>query len=227
MSRINTNIQAQQEDSHAPKTADLSDDELEPVADETSYLGPSSSRGLRDRRRRVPDALGDAGNRTGRDCLTHNDHHGSGTGSRIRGGRQPAARRQEVPPDGGPLEDQPGRPGGRTGADPAQPRRRLVGWSGVPDSDEDPEVEGLDLVSVPLSIPRSRDYYEGFSNGTLWPYHDVIAAGVRPRVVERLRRRQREVRRGHRARCRRGRTVWVQDYQLQLSRGCCGKCDPT
>ena len=36
MSRINTNIQAQQEDSHAPKTADLSDDELEPVADETA-----------------------------------------------------------------------------------------------------------------------------------------------------------------------------------------------
>ena len=33
----------------------------------------------------------------------------------------------------------------------------------------------MDLVSVPLSGPDIRLYYEGFSNATLWPlYHEVI-----------------------------------------------------
>ena len=32
------------------------------------------------------------------------------------------------------------------------------------------------LVAVGLSDDEVRDYYEGFSNATLWPlYHDVIA----------------------------------------------------
>ncbi|MBM4600306.1 trehalose-6-phosphate synthase [Rhodococcus hoagii] len=51
-----------------------------------------------------------------------------------------------------------------------------VGWPGVPDVDLEPIVEdGLDLYPVPLSGQEVADYYEGFSNATLWPlYHDVI-----------------------------------------------------
>ncbi|MBF6478404.1 trehalose-6-phosphate synthase, partial [Nocardia cyriacigeorgica] len=54
-----------------------------------------------------------------------------------------------------------------------------VGWAGVPDVDVDPIIEdGLELHPVPLTAQEVEDYYEGFSNGTLWPlYHDVI---VRP-----------------------------------------------
>src|SRR5690606_11213129 len=58
-------------------------------------------------------------------------------------------------------------------------RGAWVGWAGVPDVEVDPIVEdGLELHPVPLSAQEVADYYEGFSNATLWPlYHDVI---VRP-----------------------------------------------
>ena len=52
-----------------------------------------------------------------------------------------------------------------------------VGWHGAPDEELEPfEHDGLQLVPVALSSQEVADYYEGFSNGTLWPlYHDVIA----------------------------------------------------
>ncbi len=93
-----------------------------------------------------------------------------------------------------------------------------VGWSGVPDSEEDPEVEGLDLCAVPLSSTEIADYYEGFSNGTLWPlYHDVIAKPEYHRewwnayvaVNEKFAEATAHV-------AGEGALVWVQDYQLQL-----------
>ena len=94
-----------------------------------------------------------------------------------------------------------------------------VGWAGVPDVDVDPIIEdGLELYPVPLSATEVADYYEGFSNGTLWPlYHDVI---VRPEYhrdwwtayVE-VNRRFAEYTAKVAAE---GATVWVQDYQLQL-----------
>ncbi|NKY53177.1 alpha,alpha-trehalose-phosphate synthase (UDP-forming) [Nocardia vermiculata] len=94
-----------------------------------------------------------------------------------------------------------------------------VGWAGVPDVDVDPIIEdGLELYPVPLSAAEVADYYEGFSNGTLWPlYHDVI---VRPEYhrdwwsayVE-VNRRFAEYTAKVAAE---GATVWVQDYQLQL-----------
>ncbi len=51
-----------------------------------------------------------------------------------------------------------------------------VGWAGVADADLDPIIEdGLELYPVPLSAEEINEYYEGFSNATLWPlYHDVI-----------------------------------------------------
>src|SRR5690606_21231473 len=58
-----------------------------------------------------------------------------------------------------------------------------VGWPGVPDIEVDEFTdEGLVLHPVSLSSAEVRDYYEGFSNATLWPlYHDV----VQPPVFER------------------------------------------
>ncbi|MGV8875689.1 MAG: trehalose-6-phosphate synthase, partial [Rhodococcus sp. (in: high G+C Gram-positive bacteria)] len=51
-----------------------------------------------------------------------------------------------------------------------------VGWVGVPDVDVEPFVEDdLQLRPVPISEKEYKQYYEGFSNATLWPlYHDVI-----------------------------------------------------
>ncbi|WP_072687009.1 alpha,alpha-trehalose-phosphate synthase (UDP-forming) [Rhodococcus marinonascens] len=94
-----------------------------------------------------------------------------------------------------------------------------VGWAGVADAELDPVVEdGLELYPVPLSSAEIAEYYEGFSNATLWPlYHDVI---VKPEYnrdwwntyVE-VNRRFAEATSEAAAQ---GATVWVQDYQLQL-----------
>ena len=93
-----------------------------------------------------------------------------------------------------------------------------VGWSGVPDSQDDPDIDGLEIRAVPLSSTEIAEYYEGFSNGTLWPlYHDVIAKPQYHRewwntyvaVNERFAKATADVA-GH------GALVWVQDYQLQL-----------
>ena len=97
-------------------------------------------------------------------------------------------------PDGtATLEAEPRRAGHRAGPDAAQPRGRLGRLArALPDVDVDPLVEdGLQLHPVPLSAQEVEDYYEGFSNGTLWPlYHDVIvAAGLPPALVAGLRAR--------------------------------------
>ena len=94
-----------------------------------------------------------------------------------------------------------------------------VGWPGVPDVEPEPLIEdGVELHSVPLSAKEVSDYYEGFSNATLWPlYHDVI---VKPEYDRKWWSAYVEVNRrfaeatakvaADRA------TVWIQDYQLQL-----------
>jgi alpha,alpha-trehalose-phosphate synthase [UDP-forming] len=94
-----------------------------------------------------------------------------------------------------------------------------VGWSGAAgDAPDVLEVDGMDLIGVSLSADDIRDFYEGFSNATLWPlYHDVIAPPEfrRPwwdayvRVNERFARTVAE-------QAAIGATVWVNDYQLQL-----------
>ncbi|MFZ2529306.1 MAG: trehalose-6-phosphate synthase [Rhodococcus sp. (in: high G+C Gram-positive bacteria)] len=98
-------------------------------------------------------------------------------------------------------------------------RGAWVGWAGVPDADLDPLVDD-DLVMhpVPLSAQEIADYYEGFSNATLWPlYHDVI---VRPEYRREWWNAYVEVnRRFAEAAAKasaKGATVWIQDYQLQL-----------
>jgi trehalose 6-phosphate synthase len=113
-------------------------------------------------------------------------------------------------------------PGGLvTALEPLLRRQRgaWVGWPGVVDADEEPiEAEDLRLHPVRLSADDVAQYYEGFSNATLWPlYHDVIVKPIYhrewwERYVD-VNRRFAEAT-SHAA--SRGATVWVQDYQLQL-----------
>jgi trehalose 6-phosphate synthase len=121
-------------------------------------------------------------------------------------------------------------PGGLvTALEPLLRRRRgaWVGWPGVVDDDVDgdadvgekPIVEDdITLHPVRLSSDDVAQYYEGFSNATLWPlYHDVI---VKPSYHREWWERYVEV--NHRfaevtsRAAAPGGTVWVQDYQLQL-----------
>ena len=94
-----------------------------------------------------------------------------------------------------------------------------VGWPGKPDIEVEPfEFEGTHLVPVSLSAQDVEDYYEGFSNDTIWPlYHDVISPPRYRRVwweaYVRVNRRFAEAAASVSAE---GATVWVQDYQLQL-----------
>jgi trehalose 6-phosphate synthase len=97
-----------------------------------------------------------------------------------------------------------------------------VGWPGLADADPDPfEEDGIQLHPVPLSAEEVEDFYEGFSNDTLWPlYHDVVAPPSYHRhwwraytkVNDRFATATAEV-------AAQGATVWVQDYQLQLVPG--------
>jgi trehalose 6-phosphate synthase len=94
-----------------------------------------------------------------------------------------------------------------------------VGWPGRADLDVPPfEDDGILMYPVRLSSDEVQDYYEGFSNATLWPlYHDVIVPPVFERswwesyVVVNQRFAD-----GAAAAAAPGATVWVQDYQLQL-----------
>jgi trehalose 6-phosphate synthase len=94
-----------------------------------------------------------------------------------------------------------------------------VGWPGLADVDVEPlEQDGLLLHPVRLSTDEVTEYYEGFSNATLWPlYHDVVAPPVfhrqwwhaYVRVNERFAEEVAKI-------AAPNATVWVQDYQLQL-----------
>ncbi|MGO0575407.1 alpha,alpha-trehalose-phosphate synthase (UDP-forming) [Ornithinimicrobium panacihumi] len=94
-----------------------------------------------------------------------------------------------------------------------------VGWAGFPGEAPEPfDDDALRLHPVPLSAEELVDYYEGFSNDTLWPlYHDVIVPPTFHRswwhtyqkVNDRFAAAIAEV-------AAEGATVWVHDYQLQL-----------
>ena len=94
-----------------------------------------------------------------------------------------------------------------------------IGWAGDADADDEPFVEDeMTLVPVPISAQEVEEYYEGFSNATLWPlYHDVVAKPVFHRewwesyvaVNRRYAEAAAEI-------AAEGATVWVHDYQLQL-----------
>ncbi|WP_179474807.1 alpha,alpha-trehalose-phosphate synthase (UDP-forming) [Mycolicibacterium vinylchloridicum] len=98
-------------------------------------------------------------------------------------------------------------------------RGAWIGWPGIVDGPEEPIVEeDLQLFPVRLSADDVAEYYEGFSNATLWPlYHDVIVKPIYhrewwDRYVDVNRRFAEATSRA----AAEGATVWVQDYQLQL-----------
>lgn len=113
-------------------------------------------------------------------------------------------------------------PGGLvTALEPLLRRQRgaWIGWPGIVDGPEDPIVEDeLQLYPVRLSAEEFAEYYEGFSNATLWPlYHDVIVKPIYhrewwDRYVDVNRRFAEATSRA----AAEGATVWIQDYQLQL-----------
>lgn len=94
-----------------------------------------------------------------------------------------------------------------------------IGWPGDTDTDLEPfSDDGFFLVPVGLSAQETKDFYEGFANGTLWPlYHDVIAKPAFHRewwdsyvtVNKRFAEKAAEV-------AAEDATVWIHDYQLQL-----------
>ncbi len=94
-----------------------------------------------------------------------------------------------------------------------------IGWHGAAGEKLKPfQHEGMHLVPVPLSEEEVEEYYEGFSNATLWPlYHDVVAPpefhrewwDAYVRVNQRFAQKAAKV-------AKKNAVVWVQDYQLQL-----------
>ena len=97
-----------------------------------------------------------------------------------------------------------------------------VGWSGVADFGAGGfQHDGLHLYPVALTAADMELYYEGFSNGTLWPlYHDAIEKPEYHRtwweayvsVNRRFANAAAEV-------VTDDGVVWIQDYQLQLVPG--------
>lgn len=94
-----------------------------------------------------------------------------------------------------------------------------IGWAGTYDDSIDPfDFDEMRLVPVPLSRAEHRQYYEGFSNSTLWPlYHDLIVAPQYHRswwrAYEAINARFAQAAIELAAA---GATVWVHDYHLQL-----------
>ncbi len=103
-----------------------------------------------------------------------------------------------------------------------------VGWDGSTDNESDPdlppvppEVDGIQLVDIPITTDELENHYDGMSNGTLWPlYHDKIGSvefhrhwyeGYRL-VNERFAQATAQAA-DHNA------VVWIHDYQLQLVPG--------
>ena len=126
----------------------------------------------------------------------------------------------EQQPDGSTKARQA--PGGLvTALQPILSRRQgaWIGWPGTPDTDLSPtSANGLTLEPIALSTDDVNDYYEGFSNATLWPlYHDAVAPSEFQRpwwdsyraVNARFAERAAAVAAPHA-------TVWIHDYQLQL-----------
>ncbi|HMD10728.1 MAG TPA: trehalose-6-phosphate synthase [Marmoricola sp.] len=94
-----------------------------------------------------------------------------------------------------------------------------LGWPGGTDEDLEPfEEGGIQLVPIAMSQTEIENFYEGFSNDTLWPlYHDLAAKpsfhrewwDAYVRVNQRFAEAAAEA-------AAKDATVWVQDYQLQL-----------
>ncbi|MGK0722030.1 bifunctional alpha,alpha-trehalose-phosphate synthase (UDP-forming)/trehalose-phosphatase [Leucobacter sp. W1478] len=94
-----------------------------------------------------------------------------------------------------------------------------VGWPGNVDEELAPfNVDSMELRPVSLDAQDFTEYYEGFSNDTIWPlYHDVISAPAYHREWwDRYVAVNRKFALAAAEAAEPGATVWVHDYQLQL-----------
>ncbi|MBK5223466.1 MAG: trehalose-6-phosphate synthase [Acidimicrobiia bacterium] len=96
-----------------------------------------------------------------------------------------------------------------------------IGWTGGEDEVEPFELEGLRLHPVAIGAEEKVLFYDGMSNGTLWPlYHDkAVPAEFHRHWFEGYRRINRRYAEAAAATAAEGGTVWVHDYQLQLVPG--------
>lgn len=95
-----------------------------------------------------------------------------------------------------------------------------VGWPGTTDGKEIAPFMHDEIQLHPISMTQSEyaEFYEGFSNSTLWPlYHDLVAKPVFQRewwmTYQEINHRFAQATATVAAE---GATVWVHDYQLQL-----------
>ena len=108
-------------------------------------------------------------------------------------------------------------------------RGSWVGWAGsmvggeasvapleVPD-----QVDGIELIDIPMSADELENHYDGMSNGTLWPlYHDKIGTVAFHRHwYEGYRRINHRFALATSKAADEGAAVWIHDYQLQLVPG--------
>ena len=101
----------------------------------------------------------------------------------------------------------------------AKQRGVWIGWPGTPDVELEPTTaDGVALHPIALSEAEVDGYYEGFSNGSLWPlYHDAVVASefhrpwwdIYEKVNHRFAEAAAEV-------AGPDSVVWIHDYQLQL-----------
>ncbi len=94
-----------------------------------------------------------------------------------------------------------------------------IGWPGDTGTHVEPfEDDGISLVPVSLSDQEYAEFYEGFSNDTLWPlYHDLVAKpSFRREWWDSYVTVNQRFADAAAANAAEGATVWVQDYQLQL-----------
>jgi trehalose 6-phosphate synthase/phosphatase len=103
-----------------------------------------------------------------------------------------------------------------------------IGWSGAP-SDLDPErqkslneaLTAMRLVEVPLTADQITRFYEGFSNGVLWPLFHYLLEQIPLQVSDwdsyvQVNEAFADVVAAH---YRPGDMIWVHDYQLLLLPG--------
>ena len=127
--------------------------------------------------------------------------------------------------DDGSLHALPGGGGLVTALAPVLSNRggRWVGWPGIEESDDvgpvletASRVAGYALCPVYLSQKDSESYYNGFSNGILWPlFHDQASrCDFDPRTWDAYQHANQKFAAAVAGWCDSGQHVWVHDYHL-------------